>query len=100
MSSEPRKATDVLLDLESKVDTLLGLVQSQDLVIKVLSNKLNDVMSKLDKQQAAPPRIVVETVQSPHPQTVNMPPGFVQLPGGDPERNIPFASETNLPQTD
>jgi hypothetical protein len=100
MSSEPRKATDVLLDLESKVDTLLGLVQSQDLVIKVLSNKLNDVMSKLDKSLAGPPRIVVETVQAPHPQTANIPPGFTQLPAGDPDRTVPFAAETNLPQTD
>jgi hypothetical protein len=100
MSSEPRKATDVLLDIESKINTLLGIVQSQDLVIKVLSNKLNEVMAKLDKQQATPPKIVVETVQSPHPQKANLPPGFVQLPGGEPERNVPFVAETNLPQTD
>lgn len=100
MSSENRKATDVLLDIESKVNSLLGLVQSQDLIIKVLSNKLNDVMSKMEKWQAGPPKIVVETVQSPHPQSANLPPGFVQLPAGDPERNIPFVAESNLPQTD
>ena len=98
--SEVRKATDVLLDLESKLDTVLGLVRSQDLVIKVLSNKLNDVMSKMEKWQAGPPRVVVETVQSPHPQLANMPPGFTQLPAGDPDRTVPFAAENNLPQTD
>lgn len=97
--SEPRKATDVLLDLESKISTLLGIVRAQDLNIKVLSNKLNDVIGRLDKQQAGPPKIIVETVQSPHPQLAVMPPGFTQLPAGDPDRTIPFASETNLPQS-
>jgi|SRR5271166_393733 len=96
MEQEPRKATDVLLDLETKMDALLGLVRSQDLVIKVLSNKLNDVITRLEKQQAGPPRIVVETIQTaPAPP---MPVGFTQLPAGEPERNIPFIAESRLPQ--
>lgn len=41
MNSEPRKASDVLIDLESKINVLLQLVRSQDLNIKILSNKLN-----------------------------------------------------------
>ena len=41
MSNEPRKATDVLLELEAKINLLLDIVRSQDLNIKVLSNKLN-----------------------------------------------------------
>lgn len=98
MGQEPRKATDVLLDVESKVDTLLGIVRSQDLVIKVLSNKLNDVVARLDKQQAGPPRITVETVQSPPPPSI-VPPGFTNIPAGDPERTIPFLAESKLPQT-
>jgi hypothetical protein len=100
MSSEPRKATDVLLDIESKVDVLLGIVRSQDLVIKVLSNKLNDVMGRLDKQQSGSPQIIVETTQSPHPQTAPMPPGFKQLPAGETERTVPVVAENNLPQSD
>lgn len=98
MEQEPRKATDVLIDIEAKVNALLDLVQSQDLVIKVLSNKLNDVMSRLDKQSAAPQRIVVEAVQT-LPKPSNIPPGFTQVPAGDPDRVIPFAAEEALPQT-
>jgi hypothetical protein len=98
MEQEPRKATDVLIDIETKVNALLDIVRAQDLVIKILSNKLNDVIGRLDKQQAGPPRIVVETVQAP-PKPSNMPPGFVQLPAGDPDRVIPFMAESALPHT-
>lgn len=44
MNSEPRKASDVLIDLESKINVLLQLVRSQDLNIKILSNKLNSLL--------------------------------------------------------
>jgi hypothetical protein len=98
--TEPRKATDVLLDVESKVNTLLDIVRSQDLVIKVLSNKLNDVIGRLEKQQAGPPKIVVEAVQT-MPQRANIvPPAFDQIPAGDPERNIPVTAESKLPQAE
>lgn len=99
MSQEPRKATDVLLDLESKVDSLLGIIRAQDLNIKVLSNKLNDVIGRLDKQQAGPPRITVEAASTPTPQ-VTLPTGFVQIPAGDPERTIPITAESKLPQAE
>jgi len=95
--TEPRKATDVLLDVESKVNTLLDIVRSQDLVIKVLSNKLNDVIGKLDKQQSAPPRIVVEAAQIA-PRANIVPSTFDQIPAGEPERNIPVTAESKLPQ--
>ena len=95
---EPRKATDVLLDIETKVNALLDIVRSQDLVIKVLSNKLNDVMGKLEKQTQAAPKITVEAIQAPVVPPP-MPPGFTQLPAGDPDRNIPVAAESKLPST-
>lgn len=95
---EPRKATDVLLDIETKVNALLDIVRSQDLVIKVLSNKLNDVMGKLEKQGQAAPKITVEAIQAPVVPPP-MPPGFTQLPAGDPERNIPVVAEHRLPET-
>ena len=98
MGQEPRKATDVLLDVESKVNMLIDIIRAQDLNIKVLSNKLNDVMGRLDKQQAAPPKIVVETVQAPVMQPPSIPPGFTQIPAGDPERTIPVTAESKLPQ--
>lgn len=95
---EPRKATDVLLDIETKVNALLDIVRSQDLVIKVLSNKLNDVMGKLEKQAQAAPKFTVEAIQAPVIPPP-MPPGFTQIPAGDPERNIPIAAESRLPET-
>jgi hypothetical protein len=100
MGQEPRKATDVLLDLESKVGMLLDIIRAQDLNIKVLSNKLNDVIGRLDKQQAGPPKIVVEAMQTPVRQASVVPPGFTQIPAGDPEKNIPIAAESKLIQTE
>lgn len=95
---EPRKATDVLIDIETKVNALLDMVRSQDLVIKVLSNKLNDVMGKLEKQSQAAPKFTVEAIQQPVVAPV-LPPGFTQIPAGDPERTIPVAAEHRLPET-
>lgn len=101
MEQEPRKATDVLLSLETKVNALLDIVRAQDLVIKVLSNKLNEVMDGLKKQQAGPPKIVVEAVQTaPSTPAPVMPPGFKQLPAGEPERTVPISAESTLPQAD
>jgi len=94
--SEPRKATDVLLELETTVSKLLDLVQALDLTSKINSNKLNDIIGRLDKQQ----KITVEAVQNIPLPPSNIPPGFTQLPAGDPDRVIPFVAENNLPQTD
>jgi hypothetical protein len=94
MGQEPRKATEVLIDLESKVDVLLDVVRAQDLNIKVLSNKLNAVMEQLQKAPVAPPKITVEAVQVPTQTNV-----FAQMPAGDPEKNIPVLAESTLPAT-
>lgn len=59
MTSEPRKATDVLTSLEHKVDTLLGIVRTLELNIRIVSNKLNDL---LEKNQESIPKIKVEAV--------------------------------------
>lgn len=100
MVQEPRKATEVLLDLESKIDMLLGIIRAQDLNIKVLSNKLNDVIGRLDKQQVTAPKITIEAAQTAPPQSSMVPPGFVQVPAGDPEKTIPIVAESKLPQSD
>jgi hypothetical protein len=89
MEKEPRKASEVLLELEAKLDILVGLVRAQDLTIKVLSNKLNSVMEKMDKQPTAPQIRVeaVNTMQNP----------FNQAPTPDPEKAIPISADFNLP---
>lgn len=95
MTQEPRKATDVLLELESKIDILLGTIQTMDLNIKVLSNKLNEIMKGLDKQQVISPKITVEAVQTPsvsNKQAVL----FGQAPPIDPERSVVITAESRL----
>jgi hypothetical protein len=92
LEKEPRKATDVLLDLESKIETLLQVVRSQDLNIKLLSNKLNLVMEKIEKQPPAAPKIMVEAVNSlPTPTFSEVPEPAVE------QKNIPVSSDFNIP---
>ena len=50
MENEPRKASDILLDLENKVSALLKAIQSQNFTISLLSNKLNSIIAKLDNK--------------------------------------------------
>lgn len=63
-----RKATDIILDLESKIDKLLSVVYSQDLTIKTISNKLN-MLIELNKQASntkpVANAITITAVQSP-----------------------------------
>lgn len=92
MEKEPRKASEVLLEIEHKLDQLMSIVRSQDQVIKILSNKLNTVISSLDKQSAAP-KIVVEavnTTRAPAPMPMH-------VPGPLSEREIPISAESRLP---
>lgn len=92
MTQEPRKATDVLLELESKIDVLVGTLQTMDFNIKVLSNKLNEVMKSLEKQQASP-RVVVEAVQTQPNKAAAL---FGQIPTPDPERTVVVTADSKL----
>lgn len=85
MEKEPRKATDVLLELENKIEILLSMIRSQDLNLKLLSNKLNLVMEKLEKQPAAPNKIVVEAVNTVTPTAPID------------EKHIPVSPENTIP---
>lgn len=103
MERENRKATDVLLELENKIEVLLQIVRSQDLNIKLLSNKLNIIIEKVEKQPANPPKIMVEAVNS-LPQPVVPQPPTPQPPGRqfsndslDNPNNIPISSDFNIP---
>lgn len=44
---KPRSATDILLSLETKTDQLMHLHRSLDLNIKILSNKLNQMITAI-----------------------------------------------------
>ncbi len=86
MEKGPRQATDVLLDLEVKIDNLLNIVKSQDLNIKVLSNKLNNVMELLNKQGTNSMTPSVEATHMPS----NMFPSDIN-------KQLPVSSDFNIP---
>src|SRR6266404_3914384 len=88
MNTEPRKATEVLIELENKIDILLGIVRNQDLQMKVMSNKLTEL---LNKKQTEAPKIIMEAVNT---MPINTLPPQMQL---DPERNIMISPEDGLP---
>jgi hypothetical protein len=89
--TEGRKASDVLLDLEKKLDEALSIIRTQDLNIKILSNKMNLLSQALDKQNAAPQKITVEAINANRYQPA--PPVTVY----DPAKNLNVSSEMNLP---
>lgn len=91
MENTPKKASDILLELVSKVDIIAGTQQSHDLNMKVISNKLNEIMRTLEKLGSAPQKITVEAVNT-FPQSP-----FQQMPVLDPERQVPISADDKLP---
>ena len=87
-----RKATDVLLEIEGKVNAIFDVLRAQDFNIKILSNKLNELSSKLDKQQSSS-KITVEAINNP-PKLQPMP----QSPM-DPERDVFISADNKIPET-
>ena len=47
MNNEPRKATDVIISLENKINQLMSLVKILEFDVKNLSNKLLDTQTRL-----------------------------------------------------
>jgi hypothetical protein len=92
LENTSRKASDILLNLETKIESLTKIISAQELNIRILSNKLNALMQSIDKMVVAP-KISVETAFAPIP-TVSM---FQSNPILDPERQIPILSEGSLP---
>lgn len=98
MENAPRTASQVLLELEKKLDVALSIIRAQDLNIKILSNKLNTVMEAMNKQPAAP-KFMAEAVNTARPPTqqASQQSPFLQLHELDSERQIPISSEARLP---
>ena len=95
MTNEPRKASEVLLELEAKIDSLISLVKAQSFANQLLSNKVTELSESLEKQrQATPPQIRVETTNT-LPQ-IPFSPLHTFVPS-DPERQVPISSEKKLP---
>lgn len=93
--SEQRKASEILLDLEAKIDKLIGLTEAQGLSHRILSNKLNEVMAALSKQTSGPGKITVEAVNVSPPTTP-----LKNFQPVDPERQVSIFAESKLPETD
>jgi len=76
----PKKATDILVEINQKVDKLLGMVANHDLLLKTLNNKLNKT------------NIPTENLNIPQvPLKTNIPglkPGVVLGPNGLEQKEI------------
>ena len=94
--SEQRKASEILLDLENKIDKLIGLTETQNLNSRILSNKLNELMNLLSKQNTSAAKITMEAV-STAPKNVATP--LQNFQPTDAERQIPIFAEAKLPET-
>ena len=60
---EPRKASEIILSLESKVEQLIKLHQALDFNVKLISNKLNDIIAAVNN--AKPVSAPSFTVEAP-----------------------------------
>lgn len=85
MDKGPRKASDVLLELENSVANLTGLLQNQDMLLKVISNKLSELLSK-PSIGPAPVNLPKVTVEAVNTQSLDL------------EKNILVSPEDTLPQ--
>lgn len=95
MTETPRKATDVLLEIEAKIDSLIKRLDASDLNIKVVSNKLGEVMRTLDKLQAPSlQKATIEAIQQPISNQAAV--IFGQVPTQDLARSIPVTAESKL----
>lgn len=74
MENEPRKASDILLELEKNVNSILNIIKAQDLNIRVLSNKFSMILSALEKQTQPASKITVEAVDSSSNKNINISP--------------------------
>lgn len=95
MTSEPRKASDILLELEKKMDIALNIIRTQDLNIKILSNKLNAIVETMEKKSAEAPKFTVEAVNAT-PQTRALP-RQVQVGDDVDDRDLFISHEDKLP---
>jgi hypothetical protein len=86
LEQEPRKASDVLLALESKIESLLGIIRNQDLKIGIISNKLNTVMELL-KNSPKEFKSIADDVTFPSYSAST-----------EYEKNVNVLAETTLPQ--
>ncbi len=91
MNVEQRKASEVLLELEAKVNAILDIIRTQDLNNKIISNKLNSTIQLLEKLNSAPPA-------PPKIEAINTLPTSTHTPAPTSfsEREIPISAENKI----
>jgi hypothetical protein len=94
--SEQRKASEILLELENKLDKLIGLIETQNFNSRILSNKLNELMTLLGNQSISAGKITMEAVNTA-PKNLATP--LQNFQPTDTERQIPIFAEAKLPET-
>lgn len=67
---ESRRASDILLEMEMKVEILLNLVRTQDLNIKILSNKINELNEKYKQFTTSVSSVKIEAAEVSAANTV------------------------------
>jgi hypothetical protein len=96
MGNEARTATQVILELEAKVDNLTNIVESQNFANKLLSNKLSELIQLVKGMKVSSPGITAEAVNTA-PQIPVSP--LRNFKPTDPERQIPIFAADKLPET-
>lgn len=84
--NKQRKATDVLLELEEKLDLVITYLRTQDMTIKLLSNAVNELKAELSKLSPNAPRPTIEAVNLVNNNQIS-----------PPSNSIMVTSASNLP---
>lgn len=89
----PKKASDLLVEMDQKLDTILGIVKNQDNLIKILNNKI----SKISSPVAPSNQILVEQPDSSIRLKTEVQPtnSVTQLPGLKPGVTFPGIQQNN-----
>ncbi len=74
---EAKKASEIIIDLDNKINAVLSILNSHDMIIKNISNKLNEIKKLLETPQA--PKYTMEAVDPP-------------------PKNIVISAEVSLPE--
>jgi len=99
--SEQRSASQVILELEGKIDNLISMVSSQKLANQLLSNKITELMQQLAKSNqegvvggfSSSPKITAEAVDAPAQFPISPLDNFKPT---DPEKQIPIYAANKL----
>lgn len=71
--SQPRLASEVILELEQKINNILNIVQALDLNIKIISNKLNSINISANSGKIDQPQYSASLPEDDDPKHIKVP---------------------------